>query len=846
MAENKKISIKDLETLYSKQKQISEQQIALLEDELKQLSNVFDIKKRIAIQQEINNEKLKISAAMQDAYIKASEEGYVITKKTTDAFNRRIKHQQEIIVNNNKIIKNQQNVLKLQDSIATKTKLVWKYLMDSDKVIRQTILNLGMSSAKAEEMRTSFELSSGYVARLGGNLSDVQSIMEGFANETGRARVLSSEMVKDVFLIGKGTGLGVEQGVKLAAQFESMGLNARAAMKYAEGVVETSELMGINTNKVLKNISENFRKLQTYTFSKGVKGFAEMAMYSEKMHIDMSQALDSARVARGLEGAIDMAAQLQVMGGEFAKTDPFQMLYLARNAPDEFTKKINEMTKGVVTFRKMADGSFEHFISPADIDRLSSVEKSLGLQSGELIKQSHRMAEIQLMRRQMVGMGLSDTEKKLIEGMSTFNTQTGRFSVQVAGISKDMTELTTNELKILQRQSKSLEERAKNAQTFDDAFKATIDEFKTILLPLLRGVNIVLEKVRPIAISVNEWITKMSQSQGGWLKVAGTLLGAGALWKMALQPLIGGGLSKLIGLLGKIPTGIGSKIGGRIPKKTPISSAGGTAGLKGGAGIGAAGLGIGAGIGIAAEGISSLADSMSKLDEKQAKILSEIVKNLTILSGIAAGAAVITTAIIAFGAASTAVAPGLWALGGSFFLIGAGIGVAALGIGKMGDGLSKLVGSGKGVGDSLFKIAGGIGAISASLVGMTVGGFGLPVFAATLGLISRKSGDLEKIGSAFGNINSVLRGSRDNFKDVERMITNISNANFNNLKQLSNINNLFNKPLKVEFADKEVALVSNITFNVDGYKFMEKIGTTGYVTQRRQAISQGKESERGI
>ena len=71
----------------------------------------------------------------------------------------------------------------------------WQYLMQSDKIIKTTVLNLGLSGAKAELMRGSFEQSAGFVARLGGSLGDIQSIMETYADETGRARVLSAEMV---------------------------------------------------------------------------------------------------------------------------------------------------------------------------------------------------------------------------------------------------------------------------------------------------------------------------------------------------------------------------------------------------------------------------------------------------------------------------------------------------------------------------------------------------------------------------------------------------------------------------------------------------------------------------
>ncbi|GAH11169.1 unnamed protein product, partial [marine sediment metagenome] len=133
---------------------------------------------------------------------------------------------------------------------------------------------------------------------------------------------------------------------------------------------------------------------------------------------DMGQMLDSAEKARTLKGAVELAAQLQVMGGEFAKSDPFELLFLSRNDPAAYTQKINEMTQGIVTWKKNADGGFEKFISPADRDRLEAVGKALGMQSGQLIEQSLRMADITKMRRQMVGIGANKEQMDLVEGMA--------------------------------------------------------------------------------------------------------------------------------------------------------------------------------------------------------------------------------------------------------------------------------------------------------------------------------------------------------------------------------------------------------------------------------------------
>jgi len=118
---------------------------------------------------------------------------------------------------------------------------------------------------------------------------------------------------------------------------------------------------------------------------------------------------------------------------------------------------------------------------------------------------------------------------------------------------------------------------------------------------------------------------------GGITAAAVTLLAAGGIWKIAsfefnkfirswastvgkkrvgdiISPQVTSAKGDVIG-----------KTGGAIDTVTKGSKGMGM--LKAGAGIGAATLGTGAGIGIAAAGISKLADSMSKLDDKKAQIL---------------------------------------------------------------------------------------------------------------------------------------------------------------------------------------------------------------------------------
>ena len=817
--------------------------------QIKNLNTVNDVEKINIYNAELRAERQKVINQLINDLINLEDE-------EKQKLNDLIDLQQKEIDNEKKINKQLESQKKLRGDINSLAKTLWQYLNQNDKIIRNTILNLGLSSAKAELMRTSFEQSAGQVARLGGTLEDVQIIMQGYADETGRARVLSADMVKDVELIGKGTGFGVEQATRLAAQFENMGMNTKTTMEYVQGVVDTSERMGVNSTKILKSLSDNFKKLQTYTFQGGVKSMARMVQYSEKFKIDMNAALNAVDISRTLEGAIDLAANLQVMGGEFAKTDPFEMLFLSRNDPEKYTKKISEMTRGMITFRKNSEGVFEKFISPADRDRLVSVSKSLGMSVEEITEMTLKRAEMDKMAQQMTGMGITKADKELIQGAATFNSKTGKFEAMVAGQMRDVTSLTSAQAQSFVQERKSLEERAKQAQTFDDAFKNTINELKSALLPMLKGVDAVLKAIRPFAEKLGDAVAWLAGSGIGQtlLKWVGGGMAVGFL----LIKAFGLGKSLISGL-----SGVANKIGGAFIKNGGESGnaigneSGGGKGNFGksigkGLGVGAAAVGIGAGVSVAAIGISKLADSMSKLSPEQAKALQNIAMTLAITFPLAA------LGIAAVGATSTATAPGLLALGATMLMIGGAVFLAATGIGNLADGLGNLVKNAKGAGKDMMGVGVGIAAIAASMGLFTVGALGFVVFAATMNKIAKTAPAMKEVGLAFTAMNNIgnsfdkintavttLRGSKDDLEEISTILKDINKLSISKSGFFSEFANLLKNPLKVEFASKGIQVIDNITLNIDGQKFMEKIYKTDLARTKDNEVAKGQTNGRG-
>jgi hypothetical protein len=542
----------------------------------------------------------------------------------------------------------------------------------------------------------------------------------------------------------------------------------------------------------------------------------------------MDDALTAAEKSRRLEGAVELAAELQVLGGEFAKSDPFEMLFLSRNDPAKFQQKISELTKGMATLNKVGDDFEFQLASPMARDLLENAGKALGISTEKMTEMALQQAKINKMRQDMFNAGYTKEQKEIIEGLAQMDSSTGKFFVNVKGVRRDIADLSKKELQFLDKQSLSLQERAKNAQTFDDQFKIFMLELKATGLPLLEGINDVLGVIRGLMDSLTKGLQWVGMETKTFMKVIGV---GGAVIA---------GVSRVgLPLWEKISSVVGKIKGSKALSKAMESGGGGSAaqtlakgkgagalakgqGLKNlgtGAGIGAAGLGIGAGIGAAAGGISLLAESLKELDEKQLETLKGIT---TTLGWFVGGAAAVAVGASMISGAMAPAIPVMYAFAGVIGIIGASIGIAGAGLGYMAKGFAELVKTD--IGKFSIGVAQLAGATAMFINPATV--VGMYKMQKGIASISEYGSDMKEVGFGFSSIAATLSGSLSDYAEVRKTVEAISKADFSNLKQLSNLNNLFSKPLKVQFDSQSVDFTANVTLEIDGRKFVEELGIT--------------------
>jgi hypothetical protein len=250
----------------------------------------------------------------------------------------------------------------------------------------------------------------------------------------------------------------------MAGQMEAFGMGALQSAEVISGIQAMSEQMGANSGKVIKKFQANLGMLNKMNFRGGMQSLAKMAAHSEKFKLSMeSVASVSDKVFRP-EGAIEAAAQLQMMGGSLAQLgDPFQLMYQARNAPEELAKSITKAARESATFNKET-GEFE--MSAHELDRMREAAKALGMDYTELVKTAKQASKMEYMEK-FLPSGMDSKDKDLILGMSemTKNGAEITFSKDGKIVTQKLEDLTVKDRALLVKRAEDDKERAKQAMS---------------------------------------------------------------------------------------------------------------------------------------------------------------------------------------------------------------------------------------------------------------------------------------------------------------------------------------------------------------------------------------------
>lgn len=400
-------------------------------------------------------------------------------------------------------------------------------VFDMDKSIKRTALSMGLLTTQTNSFSADIRNAAKETLSIGAGIEELAQMQSDYSNEIGRTVMLGVSGAKAMADMAKATGLGAEGAAKMAADMEQQGLSAERTKDFIEATMTDSSKMGLNASKVVKTIQQNIKMLNKYNFKGGLAGLKKMAETVTKLGIDMTAIAPMADKLFDIEGAVDMSAQLQVLGGTWAKmADPFHLMFMARNDMAGLTEEIGQAAAASVTFNKKA-GDFE--ISSLEMHRLRKIAEQTGI-AYEDLAQAGKNARKQTEVKSQIRFNIDKETQEFLANTAKF-TENGQAYIDINGSPKLLKDLTQSDDTLLKAQiseKKTLNERAKAARTFDEALSNTFNLFKTTLLPLIDTVNSLIPKLDNFVkrIKDGKWI----ETAGAVIKSVGGLVASLAGW----------------------------------------------------------------------------------------------------------------------------------------------------------------------------------------------------------------------------------------------------------------------------------------------------------------------------
>ena len=326
-------------------------------------------------------------------------------------------------------------------SIATSVLNMATPFLDLDQALRDGVnQELGITGGLARDLRQNITGAAAELLKYGIETRDTFEMMKSIVETTNRAIPLSTELYTTLGKEARAAGITLRAAGEFSSNLEGLGLSLTKGPELINDMAETARTMGLSSTKFITYAAENLKLINTLGFKDGIKGFTQIAAKASLIKFNLENAATKANELFDPENAIELAAQLNVLGGEFGRLgNAVDLMFMPTNDMEGFTQAIMDAQKQFVSFNQET-GDFE--ATPLDLRRAREFAKAMGKDVNTVIEEAKRSARQDLIKdRISIIPGLSEEDRDLIGALGTIN-ENGQ--VEIKG--KTVTELSSDEL----------------------------------------------------------------------------------------------------------------------------------------------------------------------------------------------------------------------------------------------------------------------------------------------------------------------------------------------------------------------------------------------------------------
>lgn len=307
-------------------------------------------------------------------------------------------------------------------------------------------------------------------------------LQETYSNTIGRNIQISASDQENMAAMFRVMGEG---GGDFAQKLENFGLSYTDAANKAGKMFKEASKYGISFDKYSKNVANNIKLAQNYTFKNGVKGLESMAKKATAMRLDMQQVASFADKVSTVEGAINTGAQLQVLGGPFAQfSDPMGMLNEGLTNMEGLQDRFEKMIGSLARFNERTG---EVSVSAFNKQRIKVAAEAMGMSYDQVMETTMAKGRQNYIGQQIANKGYSKEEQDLLKNIATINEGQATVSyVDDKGRKRDINlreqRLTTTQLEAIKKQTQSETDDIKDIATtlrgWDDVMQGTKKQYE--------------------------------------------------------------------------------------------------------------------------------------------------------------------------------------------------------------------------------------------------------------------------------------------------------------------------------------------------------------------------------
>ena len=337
--------------------------------------------------------------------------------------------------------------------ILTSFKELAKPIIALDTALRNQVnRSLGLTGGLARDLRADIIEVAEETTKYGIEIGYVADTYSTFINDLGLAVPISREVGEGLMLQARAVGLTASQAGSFLATLTNFGVGLEKGPETLKEMASTARSMGLSTNKFMEFATTNLKMINTLGFSKGIRGFTQIAAKASSIGYDLASAQSAAEKLFDIDGAVEMAAQLNVLGGDFGKLgNAIDLMFSPTNDMEGFTNSLMDATKQFVSFNAEKN-TFD--VSPLDLRRAREFAKVTGMSIEEVIRSGKRLAKMDMIKDKISFLpDLSEDERTLIGNLGSIS-DSGEVTLKGKVVSEMGSVELTNTLRSLKQEDK--------------------------------------------------------------------------------------------------------------------------------------------------------------------------------------------------------------------------------------------------------------------------------------------------------------------------------------------------------------------------------------------------------